>query len=283
MRIQRLCLALVTALILASSSGASEIINFDTYPDGSPVPQGYSVYDQWDSLGVVFTMSDSVSPTYANPSSCSRSLPNHVGGDPTVLAWFVDPVTGEPAVTDFVGTAQDLCWYSGEGIWMTAYDLQGNVVAESLNTGSGNVVTFSFPEPIVAMIRMDCIQQGIDDFTFNIPVPPINTGVAQGSASDGEGPAMTSLRVAPNPVRALSVSGVRFSLQHGRRSGVFMHIYDIRGRLVRSLLNGETLGSAAVVEWNGLDDRGVTVAPGVYLVRWEDEDASGTARMTIIR
>jgi hypothetical protein len=196
------CAACLAAL--AASARAAEIIDFDTYPDGSPVPQGYTVGDQWQSLGVIFTMSDSSRSAYANPHWCSLSQPNHVGGDLAVLAWFVDPTTGGPALTDFVGTAQDNCWGPGEGILMIAYDIDGQVVAEEFNVGSGHLVTFEFEEPTVRMIRMDCIQQGIDDFTFNIPVPWIDTGVAREAEGESTRGPRALLRIAPNPVPGFS-------------------------------------------------------------------------------
>ena len=78
--------ALLAWMATSGFAHAAEVIDFDTYPDGTPVYEGYTVGDQWRSLGVVFTMGDSVSAAYAVPHACSLSQPNHVGGDPVVLA-----------------------------------------------------------------------------------------------------------------------------------------------------------------------------------------------------
>ncbi len=272
--------AWITALGFAR---AAEVINFDTYPDGTPVPEGFTVSDQWRSLGVVFTMGDSVSAAYAVPHACSLSQPNHVGGDPVVLAWFVDPATGAPAVTDFVGTAQDLCPGNGEGILMQAYDIHGQLVAHQFNAGPGNLVTFTFPEPTVAMLRMEEVGQGIDDFTFNIPVPATPVGVEDDPANGANDHLDGHLEITPNPVGVSSRTQVRFDLQSAHVLAVTLQVYDVRGRRVRSLLHGEFGQGRQVIEWDGRDDHGMSVAPGVYFVRWTGGGGSGAEKVTILR
>lgn len=178
----RLLLGLALALAVPVSASASELVDFDTYPDGTPVPEGWTISDQWAGLGVVFTQCDSVSALWCTPQpECAYSPPNHTGGSGQaygcIFAWFVDPATGAPATTDFAGARQDWCWWPGEGIIMQAYDSQGHLLAETFSEESGGLVTFSFPEPIIAVLRVEFFVQAIDDFVFNPPVPP--TGVSQ--------------------------------------------------------------------------------------------------------
>lgn len=160
--------ALAPSEFLNAGAPRAVLIDFDKYPDGSPVPPGpASISNQWQSLGVVF------GGAYANPSGCSKSPPNHVSqnGPGPITATFVDPVTGAPAVTDSVSTAQDNCWYPGEGIRMRAYDVQGHLIAETFNgAGPGASAGFTFPTPVIARVEMDPVLQGIDDFVFNTPV-----------------------------------------------------------------------------------------------------------------
>lgn len=267
-----LFLTIAIAVAAGQACLATEIINFDLYPDGSPVPEGYTVHDQWSSIGVVFTMGDSTRAAYAVPHVCSLSSPNHVGGDPTVIAWFVNPLTGEPAVTDFVGTAQDQCWGSGEGIMMTAYDINGQVVAQEFNSGPGNLVTFSFAKPTVAKIRMHEFQQGIDDFRFNTPVAPGVSGVA---ALDARSP----LRVFPNP--GSMPAGVLIRFDSASAGPATIEVYDLNGRLVRSL--SQQAHATDTVQWDGRDERGNAVASGVYLVRWVGPSETTTARVAFLR
>ena len=206
-----------------------------------------------------------------------------MGGDPVVLAWFVDPTTGAPAVTDFVGVAQDFCWGPGEGILMQAYDVQGRLVREEFNSGSGNMVTFSFAEPTVAMIRMSEFQQGIDDFTFNRPVAPGSAGVG---TDPGSGPGVRDgarLWITPNPLAGTGPA--RVSIESGGEEPLrgALQVFDSRGGLVRSLLNGVLRRGRHDVEWNGRDDRGALVPAGIYFVRWSGNGRYGATRVTLLR
>ena len=165
-------MALPVIIALNGAADAFETIGFDFYPDGVPVPAGGNISNQWSALGAVFTLSDSVSACAATSSNCSYSPPNHVGGDPALLVWFVDPITGAPAVTDFVGSRQDWCWGPGEGILLQAYDRHGHLIAEEFNGAPGQLVTLEFAEPVIAVLRMTTLGQGVDDFVFNTPAAP---------------------------------------------------------------------------------------------------------------
>lgn len=161
-----------SALLVATSVSAAVIIDFDTYPDGDVVPAGLSVGTQWASLGVVFSDLNGAMAT-AVSSGCSLTAPNHVFGQftGTVVATFVDPATGNPALTNFAGTAQDFCWVPGEGIAMRAYDQDGDLIDTLFNAVAGGFAAFSYADPIIARVEMDGIGQGIDNFQFNVPVP----------------------------------------------------------------------------------------------------------------
>lgn len=267
--------ALALAAGLIRTGAAAEIIDFDTYPDGTSVPEGYTVHDQWKSLGVVFTMGDSSQAAYAVPHTCSLTAPNHVGGDPVVLAWFVDPITGAPAVTDFVGTAQDLCWGQGEGILMQAYDIHGELVAEEWNEGPGHLVTLSFPEPIVAMLRMEEFQQGIDNFTFNIPVPTGPVDVPDAPAAGGAALRQNS----PNPFNPRTT--LSFTLSEAGRA--VMSIYDAQGREVARLLDDTLAAGAHSVDWNGVDASGRALPSGTYFCRLTTPWGTETRKLSLIR
>ncbi len=145
-------------------------IDFDKYPNGSSVPIGPTIHNQWATLGVAFSAGNGNS-AYAVATACSLSAPNHVSGgsNPTIIATFVDPVSGVPAATTFAGTAQDLCSAPGEGILMRAYDYQGHLLGSKTSSGGGNFEGFAFDSPVIARLEMEPIGQGIDDFRFAIP------------------------------------------------------------------------------------------------------------------
>jgi hypothetical protein len=68
----------------------------------------------------------------------------------------------------------------------------------------------------------------------------------------------------PNPFNP--VTSISYDVpEHGH---VTLQIYDVSGKLVRSLVNGEKQAGTHTVSWNGLDKSGMQVSSGVYLYRF---------------
>ncbi|RIK79510.1 hypothetical protein DCC62_05510 [candidate division KSB1 bacterium] len=83
-------------------------------------------------------------------------------------------------------------------------------------------------------------------------------------------PSATSLSISPNPFSPDEDGFDDFAIFNLNlpvtTASVHLKIYDLRGRLVRWLLNNRSVGSAFQVVWNGRDDEGQAVRSGVYLV-----------------
>lgn len=61
-------------------------------------------------------------------------------------------------------------------------------------------------------------------------------------------------------------------------------IYDIRGRLVRTVLTEEILHPGEhTLGWDGSDETGMRVAPGVYYCRLQIGERSLTKRVILLR
>jgi FlgD Ig-like domain len=72
-----------------------------------------------------------------------------------------------------------------------------------------------------------------------------------------------------NPFRASA--DIRLNLARTERVGI--QVFDARGRLVRQLEeNRATTAGASLVPWDGLNDRGVPVAAGIYIFRVQTEE-----------
>jgi len=84
------------------------------------------------------------------------------------------------------------------------------------------------------------------------------------------------LTVLPNPW-ATSVS-LEFSL--GRAGSVQLDVWDVRGRLVRNLVNTRVDEGLHRITWDGRDRAGAAVASGVYFVRLTF-DGGATVRRTL--
>ncbi len=63
------------------------------------------------------------------------------------------------------------------------------------------------------------------------------------------------------------------------RAGADLRIVDVSGRQVRHVWAGQMDGRPATITWNGRDDAGRQVAPGVYLVRLEAGSESVVCRL----
>jgi endonuclease I len=84
----------------------------------------------------------------------------------------------------------------------------------------------------------------------------------------------------PNPFGARTTIG--FDL--ARREQVTLRIYDVTGRLVRTLANGSVLESGSHrLEWNGRDEGGAQLEAGLYFCRLGAGSASETRRMVLAR
>lgn len=87
----------------------------------------------------------------------------------------------------------------------------------------------------------------------------------------------------PNPFNP--TTAIEFNLPE--RNVVNLSIYDISGRVVRTLLSGELVagfytGSQAIV-WNGKDDSGNNVSSGVYFYRLRADGEDQTRKMVLVR
>ena len=83
----------------------------------------------------------------------------------------------------------------------------------------------------------------------------------------------------PNPFSPETV--IRFSL--AERGHVSLSIYDVEGRPVRTLVNGERAPDRYEAHWDSCDDRGRSVAPGVYFYKIEAPGYSRTMKMVLLR
>ena len=84
----------------------------------------------------------------------------------------------------------------------------------------------------------------------------------------------------PNPFNP--TTSIALSLDRATR--VRLEIFDVRGRLVRMLHDGDLAAGTHDLPWNGCDDGGQAVASGVYLARARgDGGRTASHRMTLLK
>jgi hypothetical protein len=96
-------------------------------------------------------------------------------------------------------------------------------------------------------------------------------------AADGTLPSRTGLQSAwPNPVSDRTT--LRFDL--ARDGVVALELYDVRGSLVRTLAREAFSAGRHEASWDGRDDRGNLLPPGLYLARLNVDGETSTLKLT---
>jgi hypothetical protein len=84
---------------------------------------------------------------------------------------------------------------------------------------------------------------------------------------------------APNPFR----TSTRIAFDLPAATAARLEVYDVTGRLVRTLASGELPAGRHRSAWSGRDDRGRPVAGGIYFVRLQAGDRELTRRVLRVR
>ncbi len=97
--------------------------------------------------------------------------------------------------------------------------------------------------------------------------------------TDAPAAAALSLSAAPNPFNP------RITLRWSQPSPgpVDLAVYDVRGMLVRRLVEGERPAGAGEVAWDGCDGQGRGLAAGTYLARLRTSAGTELRKLTLVR
>ena len=119
------------------------------------------------------------------------------------------------------------------------------------------------------------VEAGVDDFLLDV-VRPISTDVAD----DERAPSRLALGAAyPNPFNPKTT--IHFDLP--RTGRVELTVFDVMGRKVATLVNGELPSGRHQVAWLGRDGGGRQVASGLYFYRLISEGQTLTRKMTLLK
>jgi len=95
----------------------------------------------------------------------------------------------------------------------------------------------------------------------------------------GTNVAFTLVEARPNPMHG--ESAITFALP--RSGDVRLRVFDLKGRCVRTLIDGRAEAGGASVTWRGRDDQGRQVADGVYFYRLEHAGKNLTRKVLLVR
>ncbi len=68
-----------------------------------------------------------------------------------------------------------------------------------------------------------------------------------------------------------------------RREKALLEVFNVLGQRIRTLINGELAAGLHETVWDGLDDRGLQAAGGVYLYRLKAGNFIDYKRMAYMR
>ena len=163
----------------------------------------------------------------------------------------------------------------GSGVLSFEYDgnPQGDA-ATHLDSGTFKSVYFAFSfEGIAQSADRDAVMNAVLAF-LNGSSPVLDL--------PGSKPYLASVpEAAPNPFNPSTT--IRFDIGGTSVTDMTVSVYDLRGRLVRTLHDGPAQPGPQVMNWNGLDESGETVASGVYLTRIAVADDGQVLKVTLTK
>lgn len=161
----------------------------------------------------------------------------------------------------------------------------GLLCADLSVTGPGQLYKLRFrasTTPQWTWVRIRHIQF-YDAGKFVNPAYPseaaVALGVPVGVSGPGPAPGRTRVTVAPNPCRAAATIVVETAAPGDQR----VVVCDVQGRAVRHLDHGAIASGTRRIAWDGRDDAGVRLAPGVYRVLLQAGGKTSGARFVLLR
>lgn len=160
--------------------------------------------------------------------------------------------------------------------------MNGNLLPVNHNyqiaAGVTRTYSLSYTTGAVVPVINDAVSITTND--PDTPVLIIPVVVASSNADDSLIPFANNLdRNYPNPFNPETT--IRFSLKDN--SNVQLNVYNLKGQLVRSLVNSQMTAGLHRVVWNGKDDKGNSVASGIYLYRIETPTYSAMQKMMLMK
>jgi len=248
-----------------------------TLPTGLPIHNALSLVSGIDSTGASMPqLSGPVVPSWAGVGD--PALGNYAGRAGRAFARIVADSSGVPGVPfwNAAGVSQDDRLVSGQTD-TTRY----RFALTTLGT-----VTFRAEFLLRAFFKdlsdakgwpTDDLMLATAETTLTFPIAA--TGVAGGSAGSAAPKALALGASYPNPMNPSAT--IPFDLPEG--SPVRLDVFDLSGRLVRTLEAGYLPAGRYARVWDGRDRRGREAASGVYLYRLRAGARVFTRKLVVIR
>jgi hypothetical protein len=234
------------------------------------------VYD----CNLTVTSDDPDEPVVVVPVTLTVAEPPNIQVTPDSFSFTV-PDSGSACDTLFVSnTGQlDLSWSIADTCGWLTHAPSGGVVSSDSTAVVAVCVDAAAAPPGEYQCELVVNSNDPDEPQIIVPVSMsvVTTGVDDGATV----PRSYALRGNfPNPFNPFTT--IRYDLPRPMR--VSLSVYDISGRLVRTLLdNVEQDAGFHAIPWNSRDDHGHPVVSGVYMCRLEADGSTLTGQMVLVK
>lgn len=269
---------------LAAGAGLSltstfvvKIQQYDDYPittDGFAIDD-VSVTATGGGAITAETESNNTSGTADGPVGTGVGVTGSISSASDQDYFYFDVATaGNINVSLSIGSTADLDWF--------LYNSSLTEVARGYTTANPEAGSYN-AAPGRYYLMVDGYQSATSSYTLTVSGGLANIaqlGVEKPRVEDAVAkPLVNWLHPnAPNPFRGGTT--IRFSIETAGDVG--LHVYDVNGRLVRTLVSGALEPGDYVARWNGRGEGGEPARPGFYFYRLEAPGFRTTRKMVLI-
>jgi hypothetical protein len=217
------------------------------------------------------------------PAGEYRIIVSHKGPFATGRQWF-SLVCSEP-VADYLVADHRVAWVDNavQITWTMTNVVPGFVVHVSRKAASDptpQLVQGEIRENGSEMVFRDALAQGGETYTYEVSIVENSSEIAGFETTITTPPHLLGLEQnRPNPFWPATV--IDFTMPDDGPAA--LRIYDVAGRLVRTLISGTVTAGPHSEPWNGLDDNGNRVASGVYFYRLQTGGQTFTRKLVLLR
>ncbi len=158
---------------------------------------------------------------------------------------------------------------------------QGQLIGFSRTDSEGNYYISNVPTDsyTVSAVKMGYATSTQDVYLIGNDF--LNLSLMAPTANDDSVLPVLSGKVSnyPNPFNP----NTTISLALAKDSDVTVRIYNVKGQVIKNLLNGKVKAGSHTLQWNGTDDNGSPVSSGIYLVKLQGEGFASSRKMTLMK
>jgi len=187
-----------------------------------------------------------------------------------------------------MGARLDLAWDDPEGFPATSYELwyssDGGATWSAAATGiTARTYAFTIPAPATEQGLLELV--ALDDLgpmgswmsePFTVSLSPTGIETAETPLPKEYGVRFLSR----NP---MGREGLKLELAMPKSSAVDLRVYDVRGALVRRVVNRGLAAGFHPIAWNGRNEAGAAVGSGIYFMQMKAGGTIVTERFAVVR